>query len=210
MHKTSFFFKVLFPQLVWQIKEGPSDCNKVYITFDDGPHPQITPWIMELFEEKNFKATFFAVGENIKRYPNIAKQIVDRGHLIANHTFNHVNSWKTSNYDYMKNVLKCQEIIEDLELSTKKIFRPPYGKLTPKNIRFLLNHHYKIIMWDVLSKDYSQKMSVENCLKKTISHIKQGSVIVFHDSEKAYPLLKEVLPKVLDFLESEQLKSCHL
>ena len=204
--KTSYWIKKVFPNYVWDM---PNRDNKVYLTFDDGPTPEITEWVLELLKAHHAKATFFCIGNNIEKHPVIFQQIIDEGHTIGNHTFNHLKGWKTSTEEYVENTRKCSELIEKQEArgkrqeKKKELFRPPYGKITPVQSRILRKMGYKIIMWDVLSRDFDQTITPEQCLENVINNVTSGSIIVFHDSVKAEQNLRYVLPKTLAFLKEK-------
>lgn len=186
--KTPQVIQNLFPNFTWRI---PSDEKVLYLTFDDGPIPEVTPWVLELLAEYNAKATFFCVGDNIRKHPEVFKQVKEAGHSVGNHTFNHLNGWNTENIPYFHNVRHCAS------LTHSALFRPPYGRLKPKQAQFL-QRHYRIVMWDVLSGDFDANISTEQCLDNVINNAKPGSIVVFHDSLKAVEKLQYVLPKVLD------------
>ncbi len=189
--KTTWWLKLLFPPSVtWKIKTAHKE---VYLTFDDGPHPVITPFVLDLLRKYNAKGTFFCIGNNVKEYPNIFNQIKEEGHRVGNHTFDHLNGWKTPDKLYLQNIAIANKLIDS------NLFRPPYGKISRLQAN-ALKATYRIIMWDVLSADFDEKISPEKCLKNVVKHIEPGSIIVFHDSEKAYPRMKEALPKVLQYL----------
>ena len=200
--KTNSIIKKIFSKYVWDL---PNNENKVYLTFDDGPTPQITEWVLEQLHQHNAKATFFFIGKNIEAYPSIFTKTINGGHAIGNHTFNHLNGWKTSTEEYSTNISLCDNAISDLTVgdskNKSKIFRPPYGKITPKQAAKVLKKGYKIVMWDVLSADFDQTISSEKCLENVVSNVKTGSIIVFHDSVKAFKNLEYALPKVLDYLD---------
>lgn len=192
--KTPKFIKSLFPNFIWNL---PRNNNQIYLTFDDGPIPEVTPWVLDLLKQYNAQATFFCVGENVIRYPDIYKRIVDEGHSVGNHTLNHLNGWVSDNIPYFHNVRHCASQVDS------DLFRPPYGKLKPKQVQFL-QRHYKIIMWDVLSGDFDPGISKEQCLNNVMDNAESGSIIVFHDSLKAEDKLRFVLPRVLEhFTRSE-------
>ncbi len=176
--------------LVWTIG---NDDHALYLTFDDGPHPEITNWVLDRLGAHNAKATFFIVGENAKRYPDIVERIIREGHHIGNHTYNHISGWKNSTFTYLKNTIICPEICQT------GLFRPPYGRMT-RNQAKALSKRYSLIMWDVLSGDFDRSIGPEKCTEKVLKHIKSGSIIVYHDSEKAEKNLKASLPVVLDIL----------
>lgn len=200
--KTNKIIKQLFSNYVWSI---PTNEPIVYLTFDDGPTPEITEWVLYQLKEYNAKATFFCIGNNIKMYPEIFKKVIEEGHAIGNHTFNHVKGWKTSNKTYINEVESCEEVIRKsfLKHQPTKLFRPPYGKIKPSQSRILRKKGYKIIMWDVLSVDFDVNITSQNCLNNVIENIENGSIIVFHDSVKAFQNLEYTLPKTLDFLKNK-------
>ena len=200
--KTHSLIKKLFSRYVWDF---PNTKNKVYLTFDDGPTPEITEWVLEQLDLHNAKATFFCIGKNIEAYPSIFEKLIQKKHSIGNHTFNHLNGWKTTTDDYNANVSLCENSIKkhknESDNSESRIFRPPYGKIKPTQAKNLKNLGYEIIMWDVLSADFDQTITKEKCLKNVVSNIKPGSIIVFHDSVKAFKNLEYALPKALDYLD---------
>ncbi|OYX86267.1 MAG: polysaccharide deacetylase family protein [Flavobacteriales bacterium 32-34-25] len=199
--KTNRFIKKLFSNYIWDI---PNNENKIYLTFDDGPTPEITQWVLNQLEQYNAKATFFCIGKNIAAHPEIFSQIIEKGHSIGNHTYNHLNGWKTTTDEYLENIETCETTISNLnsEISIlkSKIFRPPYGKIKLAQAKKLRQKGYKIIMWDVLSADFDQSITKEECLNNVLSNTKSGSIIVFHDSLKAFKNLEYTLPKVLQHL----------
>ena len=192
--KTHFIIKKLFSNLIWDI---PNKEKKIYLTFDDGPTPEITQWVLAELEKHHAKATFFCIGKNITAHPEIFNTIIEKGHSIGNHTYNHLNGWKTKTEHYIENSLLCENNISNLQ---SKLFRPPYGKITAAQAKELRQLGYKIIMWDVLSADFDQTISPEKCLDNVLKNTQSGSIIVFHDSVKAYKNLEYVLPRALDYL----------
>lgn len=198
--KAHWIIKKLFSNYVWDI---PNNENKVYLTFDDGPTPEITQWTLNQLKEYNAKATFFCIGDNVRKYPEIFQKVINEGHSIGNHTFNHLNGWKTSTSDYIENV-KFYET-EHCKLNTEhcKIFRPPYGKIKPSQSKILRKLGYRIIMWDIISYDFDATISKEQCLENVLKNVKSGSIIVFHDSKKAFTNLEYVLPRTLEFLKKK-------
>lgn len=206
--KTNALIKQLFSNYIWDI---PNDANKVYLTFDDGPTPEITLWTLAQLKKYNAKATFFCIGDNIQKYPEIFHQIIREGHALGNHTFNHLNGWKTSKQDYLDNISLCEEQIQKSKINNlkSKIFRPPYGKIKKSQSKQLLQLGYKIIMWDVLSADFDVNITPDKCLNNVISNVKSGSIIVFHDSKKSFKNLEYALPKTLEFLKQKGF-SCEL
>lgn len=182
--KTPPLIKTIFSDLVWNIDTND---KKVFITFDDGPIPGLTPWVLDVLQDYGFTATFFCVGENVKRYPHIHDRILSEGHIVGNHTFNHLNGWHTDNDDYINNVVLCDMY------TASNLFRPPYGKLKPAQSQ-AIKQDKTIVMWDILSGDFDINISEEKCLNNVMNNYKSGSIIVFHDNIKAEKKLKYVLP----------------
>ncbi len=195
--KTNSLIKKMFSKYTWDI---PNNENKIYLTFDDGPIPEITEWVLEELKKYNIKATFFCIGKNIEKYPNVFAKIINEGHSVGNHTFNHLNGWKTSTEEYLENAKLCEVSISNLQPKTCNLFRPPYGKIKTSQAKKVLQLGYKIIMWEVLSADFDIRISPEKCLKNVLNNVKSGSIIVFHDSVKAFPNLEYTLPKTLENL----------
>lgn len=219
--KTPKIIQSIFSNYTWKIA---SHKKEIYLTFDDGPIPKITPWVLNTLEKYNAKATFFCVGDNIKKHPEVFKEIILQNHAIGNHTFNHLQGWKTNTYEYLQNIEKTENVIKRLKIegrrqktedgslktdekpatnnqqpTTSNLFRPPYGKIKSKQAKALQNKGYHIIMWDVLSADFDQKISPEKCYQNVIKNAQSGSIIVFHDNEKAFKNLEYTLPKVLEY-----------
>lgn len=198
--KTRSFIKKLFFNYVWDV---PNKQHKVYLTFDDGPTPEVTQWVLDELKKYNAKASFFCIGNNIQKYPELFKKVIKEGHAIGNHTFDHLNGWKTETEKYLENTKLCEDTIQDNNSGLKsKLFRPPYGKIKAAQAKKIHQLGYKIIMWDVLSADFDQTITSEKCLENVISNVKSGSVIVFHDSIKAQKNLMYALPKTLEFLKT--------
>jgi len=185
--KTPKFIQNLFPNYLWR---KSTEEKVLYLTFDDGPIPQVTPWVLKQLTKYNAKGTFFCVGDNVKKYPEIFDAVKEAGHSVGNHTVHHLNGWTTDNLAYFHNTRHCARLVNS------DLFRPPYGRLKPKQATFL-QRHYNIVMWDVLSGDFDENISGEECFQNVIKSAKNGSIIVFHDSLKAFPRLEYVLPKVL-------------
>lgn len=202
--KTNSFIKKVFSKFIWDI---PNRENKIYLTFDDGPTPEITAWVLNQLQKYNAKATFFCIGDNIRKYPEIFNQVNEDGHAIGNHTFNHLNGWKTSTTEYLENTKLCEDSISNPKSKTynlkSKIFRPPYGKLKASQSKKIRQLGYKIIMWDVLSADFDTTISPEKCLANVLQNATSGSVIIFHDSVNAFQNLEYALPKTLEFLKEK-------
>ena len=201
--KTSIFIKKIFFRHIWSI---PNKEKAVYLTFDDGPTPEITEWVLSELKKHEAKATFFCIGNNIEKHPSIFSKILQEGHAIGNHTFNHLNGWKTDKKEYVQNAVHCEKAIEAFNYRSN-LFRPPYGKIKPSQAKVLRDKGYQVIMWDVLSADFDQQISPEQCLENVLKNVASGSIIVFHDSVKAYENLKYVLPKTLSFLAQNKYKS---
>ena len=186
--KTPYLLKKLFfKNLVWDV---PNNREKIYLTFDDGPSPDVTPEVLNILKEFNVKATFFCIGKNVKNHPETFNKIIEAGHTVGNHTFNHLNGWKTETKNFIKNIKKCEDYFES------SLFRPPYGRILPSQIK-LIKKEYTIIMWSVLTGDFDEKITKEQCLNNAIKNTKAGSIIVFHDSKKAKEKVLYALPKFL-------------
>ena len=179
----------------------PVNDNAVYLTFDDGPHPQITPWVLDELKKYNAKASFFCVGKNVVKHEDIYHRIVEEGHALGNHTHNHLNGWRVSDREYMHDIKEAAKHI------ATNLFRPPYGRIRAKQfdkLNMAMQLRSKLIMWDVLSADFDTAISPEQCLKNVMSNTKSGSIIVFHDSQKAYTNLVYTLPRVMQLLNEKK------
>ena len=183
------FLHVFFPGFVWKI---PTKTKKLFLTFDDGPHSVITSKVLNILDEYNAKATFFCVGENVKEHPEIYREILSKGHQTGNHTYNHLRGWNTTTKRYIESVQRCNQLVNS------DLFRPPHGRITRKQLRVLKKEGYKIIMWSVLTKDYNTSADKNGLLERAVHKTRPGSIIVFHDSEKAEDNLLYLLPKFLD------------
>jgi peptidoglycan/xylan/chitin deacetylase (PgdA/CDA1 family) len=185
---------------VWKI----STLNpEIYLTFDDGPIPQLTEYVLETLAQYDAKATFFCVGENIFKYPQICRKVVNGGHIIGNHTFNHVNGWSIKNEEYFLNIEKCQSFINQFQDPVDKpLLRPPYGKISKDQIH-KLKEVYQIIMWDILTYDFDNSHSSQKSLKRIITASRPGSIVVFHDNYKAEKKLKFMLPRFLEHFKGK-------
>ena len=193
-YKTPKLLKSLFSVPIWSI---PSAKNEIYLTFDDGPIPGLTAYILDVLKEFNAYATFFCVGDNIRKHTPILEKTIDQGHAIGNHTYNHLKGWLTKNNEYFTNIDKCSaEISKHLQTKHKPLFRPPYGQITSSQINSL-NKDYCIIMWDILAYDFSLRHTAEKSLQKIIHYTRPGSIVVFHDNYKAESKLKFMLPQYL-------------
>lgn len=188
--KTPEIAKKLFPKLTWQ---QDKEDKAVYLTFDDGPTPAITEWVLNQLSQYNAKATFFCLGKNVVRFPDIFEDVLRSGHSVGNHTFNHLNCWETPRESFLNDIYSCQKVFHS------KLFRPPYGKLKP-GLRSKILEKYQIIMWDVMSYDFDQSINPKQCVDNVLNNITNGSIIVFHDSLKAKENLKHSLPIILKYL----------
>jgi len=186
--KTPKLVSRLMPQYLWRIN---SPEPVVYLTFDDGPIPGLTPWVLDTLAQFEAKATFFCVGDNVRKHPDIYARLLAEGHRTGNHTFNHLNGLKTPAAQYIENVRTCAEYVDS------SLFRPPYGRLR-RGLRRALSADYQLVLWDVLSGDFDRALSPEKCLAGVLKHTEPGSIIVFHDSLKAEPNLRYTLPRALE------------
>ncbi len=193
--RTPAIVQHLFPSFIW--RSETSD-NQLYLTFDDGPVPEVTPWVLDQLKAHGAHATFFCVGENVKRYPEIYHRIRNEGHTVGNHTYNHISGWAHDPQAYLDNVSTCSELVDS------NLFRPPYGRLGRKQARTLMGHQYRIVMWDILSGDFDRDLEPEQCYHNVIDNARPGSIIVFHDSIKAEGNLRWALPKVLEFFSRKR------
>ncbi len=182
-----------FPLAIWRM---PETSKTVYLTFDDGPIPEVTTWVLDVLRKNKIKATFFAVGENVFRYPEIYDQILEDGHAVGNHTYHHIQGLKTDSLAYYKDIFQAEKLINS------NLFRPPHGWLKRNQYRYLANR-YKIVMWDVISCDYNQNIPKEEVLKNVLDYARAGSIITFHDSIKAADHLYWALPRAIKALKAE-------
>ena len=190
LHYSPFWLKALFPRYKWRVNTKE---KRIFLTFDDGPIPDITEFVLDTLKKYNAKATFFCIGDNVRKHPDIFDRILKQGHSVGNHTFNHMNGWKSDDSVYMANIELCEK---QLNLNTN-LFRPPYGRMEKSQSRKLpLNK--EIIMWDVLSGDFSAGIKPEVCLQKSIKYARPGSIVLFHDSLKAANNMQYALPRFLD------------
>ena len=189
---TPQYVQALFPGLIWKMS---GQQKSLYLTFDDGPIPEVTPWVLDILKEFQAKATFFCVGDNVRKHPGVFDLVLEDGHSIGNHTHNHLSGWATENISYFHNIRHCARLVPS------NLFRPPYGKMKPSQVQFL-QRHYRIIMWDVLSGDFDRDLTPHACSQNVINNAGPGSIIVFHDSLKAETNLRYALPKVLEHFSS--------
>jgi len=191
--KTPSLTKYLFPSLVWKKN---TDQKKIWITFDDGPDEKATPFLIDVLEKFNIKATFFIIGNKAKKYPELVKLIINNGHKIGNHSFSHLSGFSTKNNKYLKDVKQAKKYIDS------DIFRPPYGRITPYQIKNL-KKDFKIIMWDIMSWDFKENISSNKICKNVINNVENGSIILFHNNLKSYNNLKNSLEIILEKLKEK-------
>ena len=196
-HRIPAILPKLFSGLVWRMQDDPKEKN-IYLTFDDGPVPGPTEFVLDQLKNYSIKATFFCIGDNVRKHPEVLKKVLFDGHSIGNHTFNHLKGWSTSNKAYLENIRHCDEELTKSGCLSTKLFRPPYGRIRRNQIKALGD--YKIIMWDVLSLDYQQNSNPERLLRGTIEATRPGSIVVLHDSGKSERNLKFILPRYVEYL----------
>ncbi|MDO8996426.1 MAG: polysaccharide deacetylase family protein [Sediminibacterium sp.] len=185
--KTPWWLRMIYSGYTWRM---PSTEKTIYLSFDDGPHEIATPFVLDTLKQYNAKASFFCIGKNVRLHPEIYQRILQEGHAVGNHTENHLNGWHTPNNEYLNNIQQAEEVIQS------NLFRPPYGRIKRSQAKAL---NKQIIMWDVLSGDFDPTLTPEACLAYCIKHTEAGSIVVFHDSAKAFPKMKYALPKMLDY-----------
>lgn len=184
---------MFYPLLTWQIK---TDEKVIYLTFDDGPHETATSFVLNILKKHNAKATFFCIGKNVQLHPEIYERIINEGHSVGNHTFNHLNGWKVNDENYLSDIKNASAVIQS------KLFRPPYGRIKKSQVK-ILQPNYNIIMWSVLSGDFDVNLSLQKCLNNVIKNTAKGSIVVFHDSAKAMERLAFALPKTLEYFSEK-------
>ncbi|HEY8780824.1 MAG TPA: polysaccharide deacetylase family protein [Mucilaginibacter sp.] len=189
--KTPWLLKKLYPKLIWDIDISVS---RIYLTFDDGPIPIVTPFVLNILKQYNAKATFFCIGDNVRKHPDILEQVKNDGHTVGNHTYNHLNGWKTDDKTYLENFLQADELIDS------NLFRPPYGRIKRSQVKLLKEAKpgLKIIMWSVLSGDFDVNLKPEKCLENVLKNTAGGDIVLFHDSLKAKERMEYVLPRAMD------------
>jgi peptidoglycan-N-acetylglucosamine deacetylase len=194
--KTPWLLKKLYPQLIW---DSGKHNRAIYLTFDDGPIPIVTPFVLNILEQYKAKATFFCIGDNATKHTDIFEKVKEAGHAIGNHTFNHLKGWDTDDRVYLQNFIQADEVFHT------SLFRPPYGRIKRSQIKLLKAQqpNLQIIMWDVLSGDFDIKLSPAKCLQNVLKHTRPGSIVVFHDSLKAFERLEYVLPRAMEVWSNE-------
>lgn len=192
--KTAWWVRQMLPQYTWKIDtQQPT----IYLTFDDGPIPEVTEYVLDQLKQYQAKATFFCVGDNVRKHPEIYQQLIAQGHRTGNHTYHHLNGWKTDDEAYLNNVEQCYQTMNEAgSQPLQPLFRPPYGKIKRNQMK-QLKARYRIIMWEVLTYDFDPTLAPEACLQKAIDCTSPGSIVVFHDSVKSIDKLRYVLPRYL-------------
>ena len=185
----------LFPTFIWNF---PDEKDGIFLTFDDGPRPEITPWVLDLLDKYNAKATFFCIGKNVEMFPELFEEVKRRGHAVGNHSYSHVKGWGMKTGDYVRDIDIAGDMIKS------NLFRPPYARIGPNQAR-VLNERYYHIMWNIISRDYNRNISGETCARNVIPYLEPGAIIVFHDSIKCSRNLFEALPKVLEAIKEKGL-----
>jgi peptidoglycan/xylan/chitin deacetylase (PgdA/CDA1 family) len=194
--KTPLLLKALYPKLLW---DAGGNNRSIFVTFDDGPIPIVTPFVLNILKQYNAKATFFCIGDNVRKHPEVFEQVKSEGHAIGNHTFNHLNGWQTDDKTYVDNFLQADELIGS------KLFRPPYGRIKRSQVKLLqaAKPGIKIVMWNVLSADFDAATSPEKCLDNVLRNVKGGEIVLFHDSLKAKERMEYALPGALEYWSRE-------
>lgn len=205
-HTVPRAIQLLFPKRIWK---GDASTNQIYLTFDDGPVPGVTDYVLNELAKRNQKATFFMVGDNIRKFPKLANEVLHAGNGFGNHTYNHCNGWKTPNSEYLKNVLAFDRIAGEILGFQTSLFRPPYGLVKNSQAEAILKSK-KIVMWNVLAGDYDRSLEGSRIMEKSIQNTQPGSIVVFHDQQKTQEVLPKVLPGYLDFLIERGLETALL
>lgn len=187
-------YRLLFPEAIWRIKKRKS--RVVYLTFDDGPIPEVTPWVLDLLDEHQIKATFFLVGDNVRRHPELLEEIRRRGHSYGNHTMHHLQGFKVHSRRYLRDLTEANELIDS------PLFRPPHGLIRWSQAK-VIKEHYNLVMYDLVTRDYSRKLGPEQVLRNVKRYARNGSIIVFHDSLKAERNIRAVLPQAIQWLKDQ-------
>jgi peptidoglycan/xylan/chitin deacetylase (PgdA/CDA1 family) len=189
--KTPWWLRMIYSGYTWRM---PTNEKNIYLTFDDGPHEKATPFVLDTLDQYKAKASFFCIGKNVRKHPTIYQRILNEGHSVGNHTENHLNGWHTPNNEYLNNIQQAEEVIQS------NLFRPPYGRIKRTQAKGL---NKQIIMWDVLSGDFDANLTPEGCLAYCIKHTEAGSIVVFHDSAKAFSKMQYALPKMLEYFSRQ-------
>jgi peptidoglycan-N-acetylglucosamine deacetylase len=194
--KTPWLLKKLYPNLLW---DSDNNTRCIFLTFDDGPIPIVTPFVLNILKQYNAKATFFCIGDNVRKHPDVFERVKNDGHAIGNHTFNHLKGWKTNDKTYLDNFLQADKLLD------AKLFRPPYGRIKASQIKLLQNAKpgVKIVMWNVLSGDFDISLKPEKCLQNVLKNTGSGDIVLFHDSLKAKERMEYALPKAMEYWSKE-------
>jgi peptidoglycan/xylan/chitin deacetylase (PgdA/CDA1 family) len=203
IHRIPSFITQIFPNLIWKMPVIGNNDRRVYFTFDDGPTPEITNFVLEQLDNFDAKATFFCIGKNVLENPELIKLIISKGHSIGNHTMNHANAWKCSKTTYLENIQQCEDAFKEMNIRSVG-FRPPYGRMT-RSASLKIRQSANIFMWTILTGDYNKNLNTDIVLKKCLKQIKPGDIIVFHDSIKASDNLKRLLPEFLNYCNKNNL-----
>lgn len=199
------WFRALFPGALFRLKAPKGETKRVFLTFDDGPIPEVTPWVLDILDFFGVKATFFMVGQNVERYPWLLDEVRRRGHAVGNHTLHHIQGASATTMRYMR------DSAEGARLTGSTLFRPPHGWLRPRQL-WALKKHYKIVMYDLVTRDYSKRVDAQRVFDNVRKLTRDGSIIVFHDSLKSWPRLQEALPRSIEWLKEQgyrfELLSC--
>lgn len=193
IERPPLFYRLLFPEAIWRIKHRRR--KVVFLTFDDGPIPEVTPWVLDTLDRYGIKATFFMVGDNVRRHPELLEEVRRRGHAVGNHTMHHLQGMKVTAYRYMHDISEANDLIDS------PLFRPPHGLLRWKQAR-AIKDRYNLVMYDLVTRDYSKKINPEQVFNNVRRYARNGSIIVFHDSLKAEKNMKAVLPRAIEYLRS--------
>lgn len=193
IERPPLFYRLLFPEAIWRIKHRRR--KVVFLTFDDGPIPEVTPWVLDTLDRYSIKATFFMVGDNVRRHPELLEEVRRRGHAVGNHTMHHLQGMKVTAYRYMHDISEANDLIDS------PLFRPPHGLLRWKQAR-AIKDRYNLVMYDLVTRDYSKKLNPEQVFNNVRRYVRNGSIIVFHDSLKAEKNMKAVLPRAIEYLRS--------
>lgn len=202
-HQTPEIFSTIFPKRIWRM---PNHEKTVYLTFDDGPVPGVTDFVLKELEKRGQKATFFVVGDNVRKSPGLARQLIEEDHALGNHTFNHLHGLKNKTHHYLQNIDRCQKTIEDLLSYSPRYFRPPYGMLKSAQAKSI-HKEFEIVMWSFLSGDFDSQLSPKQILQKSVEGLSPGSILVFHDQEKTKEVIRDVLPRFLDAVKDQGWKT---
>ncbi len=194
VERPPLLYRILFPEGVWRIKRKRR--KVVYLTFDDGPIPEVTPWVLDLLDHYGIKATFFLVGDNVRRHPELLEEIKKRGHSWGNHTMNHLQGFKVTSHNYLRNINEAHDLIDS------PLYRPPHGIMRWGQAK-VIKDHFNIVMYDLVSRDYSKKLNGEQVLYNVKRFARNGSIIVFHDSLKAERNLRYALPRAIEWLKEQ-------